>query len=219
MNMGFDATSGVNGAILISTNPLFAAIFAHFMLSADRQGIFSVIGLSMAFAGVVLTLLVTGGDSASQSLMERLRALDLGNRGDWLCLASACLLGFRLIASASVMQRVDSYRLAFWQMLLSIPLFIVLGLIFEEIRWDRVNASVIAGIAYQGIVVAGAGFMVTLWLMSRYRPSLMTSFGFIAPISGVLLSILLLGESASIWLIVSLALVAGGLLLLTRRGA
>ena len=102
-------------------------------------------------------------------------------------------------------------------MLLSIPLFVLLGLVFEEIRWDRVDAAVIAGVAYQGIVVAGAGFMVTLWLMTRYRPSLMTSFGFIAPVSGVLLSILFLGESASIWLVVSLVLVAGGLLLLTQQ--
>ena len=217
MNMGFDATSGVNGAILISTNPLFAAIFAHFMLTSDRQGLVSMTGLAMAFAGVFLTLLVTGNNAVGQTLTQRLVALQFGNRGDWLCLASACLLGFRLIASASAMQRVDSYRLAFWQMLLSIPLFVLLGLVFEEIRWDRVDAAVIAGVAYQGIVVAGAGFMVTLWLMTRYRPSLMTSFGFIAPVSGVLLSILFLGESASIWLVVSLVLVAGGLLLLTQQ--
>lgn len=217
MNMGFDATSGVNAAILISTYPLFAAIFAHFMLASDRQNVASVVGLVLAFGGVVLTLLVTGEETASATMTARLPGLEFGNRGDWLCLASACLLGFRLIASASAMQEVDSYRLAFWQMLFSIPLFVLLGSVFEEILWDKVDASAVAGVAYQGVVIAGAGFMVTLWLMSRYRPSLMTSFGFIAPISGVLLSIVMLGESSSIWLIVSLALVACGLLLLTKK--
>ena len=102
-------------------------------------------------------------------------------------------------------------------MLVSIPVYLLMANVFEQIRWQQAGWQVWAGLFYQGVVVAGVGFMVSLWLMSRYRPSLMASFGFIAPISGVLLSIALLGESSSQWLWFSLALVALGLLLLTMK--
>ena len=212
MNFGFDATSGINASILISTNPLFAAVFAHYILAGDRLNMISVAGLLLAFSGVVLTLLTSGSDSSSS-----VAGLEFGNTGDWLCIASACLLGYRLMASARVMRQLDSYRLAFWQMFLSIPVYLVMGYFFEQIRWQQAGWPAWTGLLYQGVVVAGVGFMVSLWLMSRYRPSLMASFGFIAPISGVLLSIALLGESASQWLWFSLTLVAIGLLLLTMK--
>jgi len=218
MNFGFDATSGINASILISTNPLFAAVFAHYILSGDRLNIIAIAGLLLAFSGVVLTLMLSGGDGPSSPVLAAVdRGVEFGNTGDWLCLASACLLGYRLMASAHVMRRVDSYRLAFWQMLVSIPVYLLLANVFEQIRWQQAGWSAWSGLLYQGVVVAGAGFMVSLWLMSRYRPSLMASFGFIAPISGVLLSIALLGESSSQWLWFSLTLVAIGLLLLTLK--
>jgi len=212
MNFGFDATSGINASILISTNPLFAAVFAHYILAGDRLNMIAVAGLLLAFSGVVLTLLMSGGDASASA-----NGVEFGNTGDWLCLASACLLGYRLMASAHVMREVDSYRLAFWQMMISIPVYLLMGHFFEQIRWQEAGWPAWSGLLYQGVVVAGAGFMVSLWLMSRYRPSLIASFGFIAPISGVLLSIALLGESSSQWLWFSLTLVALGLLLLTLK--
>ena len=61
--------------------------------------------------------------------------------------------------------------------------------------------------------------MVSLWLISRYRPSLMASFNFIAPVSGVLLSIWLLGERFSLTVGLSMFLVAVGIILLTVKSA
>lgn len=217
MNFGFAHTSGSSAAILISTNPLFAAVFAHYMLGSDRLDLFRSAGLMLAFAGVVLTLYFSQPLSADTPEPGTV----LGNLGDWLCLASAGVLGYRLIFSAIVMQQVDSYRLAFWPTLLSIPAFFVLSGIFESVDWTGFQWSMhwtaVAGLAYQGVVVAGLGFMVSLWLISRYRPSLMASFNFISPVSGVLLSVLLLDESFSASLGVSVGLVALGLIVLTIK--
>ena len=215
MNLGFDNTSGTNGAILISTNPLFAAMFAHFIIAGDHLSMKRVFGLLLAFAGVLLTLLVSGSQNAELSLFEQMKTLSFGQLGDWLCLASACLLGFRLMASARAMRKVDSYRLAFWQMVMSVPAFALLGFLFEDISLQAVSLRAIAGLAYQGVVVAGIGFMVSLWLISRYRPSLMASFNFISPVSGVLLSVWLLNENFNPVLLLSVFLVAAGIVVLT----
>ena len=228
LNLGLDKTSGSSAAILISTNPLFAAVFAHFLMGNDRLDIFRTGGLLVAFAGVVSTLYFSNTLSASGDSVGAFAQGDLtttvvqgitsfGNAGDWICIASACVLGYRLIASAIAMQHVDSYRMAFWPMFFSVPVFFLLGGTFETVEWSEFRWHALLGLAYQGVVVAGICFMALNWLLSRYRPSLMASFNFIAPVSGVLLSILLLGENFSSAIAFSVFLVAVGLILLTLK--
>ena len=92
--------------------------------------------------------------------------------------------------------------LLIWQMLISLPLFAVGGWLGEDIAWENLGWQPIVGILYQGVSIAGLGFMVTSYLMKNFRPSIMLSFNSIAPVSGVLLSIWLLDEPMTWHLIV-----------------
>ena len=207
MNIGFDLTSGSMGAVLIATNPIFAAMFAHFMLAGDRLSMAKAFGLLVAFAGTAMVLM--GGSGPMQSAQ--------GPWGNVILLMSACLLGARLIVSAKVLQRIDGARVVLWQMMLSLPLFAIGGLYFESIRWDAMAWEPLAGLAYQGVIVAGLGFSVSFYLMSRYSPSVIVSFNFVSPIAGVLLSAWLLGDIITGHLWAGLLLVAVGLYLIARR--
>ena len=208
MNFGFDNTSGVNASILISTNPLFAALFAHFLIKGDHLSPIRIAGLLVAFGGVCLTLWNEAGGGP---------VYGFGSLGDWLCLGSAALLGFRLIASANVMKHVDPFRLAIWQMVVSLPVYAIAGFAFETVHWDKFSIEAVLGLLYQGVIVAGIGFMVSLWLISRYRASTMTSFNFIAPVTGVLLAGWLLGERISSHAVLGVVLLAAGMMLITLR--
>jgi drug/metabolite transporter (DMT)-like permease len=106
MNIGFDHTTGSMGAVLIATNPLFAALFAHFLIAGDRLSVVKGVGLLVAFFGTALVLTRGGGDVA----------LTTGAWGNVILLFSACLLGGRLILSARVLQRMDEARVVLWQM-------------------------------------------------------------------------------------------------------
>ena len=207
MNIGFDLTSGSMGAVLIATNPIFAALFAHFLLPGDRLSVVKVIGLSVAFAGTALVLI--GGSSDTP--------LRHGEWGNAILLMSACLLGARLIVSAKVLQKIDGARVVLWQMILSLPLFALGGFYFETIRWDAMAWEPLAGLVYQGVIVAGLGFSVSFYLMARYTPSVIVSFNFVSPIAGVLLSAWLLGDVITGYLWAGLLLVAAGLYLIARR--
>lgn len=207
MNIGFDLTSGINAAILISTNPLFAALFAHILISNDRLTVMRSTGLIIAFGGVCLVLLQTTDQS-----------LRVGSIGDWFCLASAGLLGYRLIVSANIMKTLDPFRLALWQMVFSLPFYALIGMFTETIQWSAFSFEVVLSLLFQGVVVAGLGFMASLWLISRYQPSVMAGFNFLSPISGVLLATVLLGESINVFVGVGTGLVAVGMVLITLRG-
>ena len=169
------------------------------------------LGLLIAMAGAALALLADAD----------LTTLDPGAAGNWIVLSSAVLLGFRLSLSAQLVRRIEPTRVVMWQMVLSLPLFGVGALWLEEIAWDRVGVGPIAGLLFQGIVIAGVGFTVSFHLMRLYTPSVMMSFNFVSPIAGVLFSVWLLGDRIGPLLVAGMALVAAGLYLIARqpRGA
>ena len=207
MNIGFDHTSGAMGSVLIATNPLFAVMFAHFLVADDRMTPAKALGLAVAMAGTSLALL---GDAD-------ISAFEFGAAGNWIVLSSAVMLGFRLSLSARFVRRIEPTKVALWQMVLSLPLFGAGALWIEEIAWDAVGAGPIAGLLFQGVVIAGVGFTVSYHLMRRYTPSVMMSFNFVSPVAGVMFSAWLLGDRVGDLLLAGMALVAVGLYLVARQ--
>lgn len=207
MYAGFAATSAVNGAVLIATNPLFGALFAHLFVSGDRLTPVRALGATVAFAGTALVLLRGAGP----------QALETTTYGDWLVLASACLLGLRLALAGRALKCVNDVRLALWQMTVSLPLFLAGALALETVRVENIGLAPVVGIAYQGVVVAGLAFTVNFYLMRRYTPSVIISFNFIAPVAGVALGVWLLGERVTPGLLGGMGLVAVGLALVVRK--
>ena len=206
LNIGFDLTKGSIAAILISTNPLFAAFAAHFIIVDDRLSFRKAVGLMIAFGGVAIVLL--GGFS--------LESLNPIGWGGVVVLLSSSLLGLRLVFMAKVQQEISGVRVVLWQMILSLPLFAFAGATFETIRWENLAFAPIAGLLYQGVVIAGLGFMVIAYLLSRYPPSLIASFNFVSPISGVLLSAIFLDDQITPAIVGGVICVGVGLYFVSR---
>ena len=207
MNFCINFTSGASAAIMTATYPLFSGIFAHFMIAGDRLDKAKTVGLLIAFLGVGLVL------SKGRLPNELSRA----NFGDLILLVSAVLLGGRMIFTAKLVRNVEPMRVVLWQMLLSLGGFAAGAVMWEEIVWRQVEWIPIGALVYQGVVIAGVVFMVNAWLIKQYSPSVMVSFGFISPISGVVVSALLLGDQLTWDLAVGTAGVGIGLIILTRR--
>ncbi len=206
MNAGFSLSSGAISSVLISTFPLFAAFFSHFMIKGDQLTYVRTTGLFIAFVGTSLIVFRGGGLSADE----------FSTWGAWIVLLSAMLLGLRLIMSARMVRQTEPTRVVVWMMILSLWAFLLGGLMFEEIRWQNLDWQPLIGILYQGVVIAGFGFMAYGLLYRYYSPILVSSFGFIAPVCGVFLSSWLLDEPIT-WIIAAgTACVGGGLVLIAR---
>ena len=68
---------------------------------------------------------------------------------------------------------------------------------------------------YAGLVVSGLCFAGHAWLLRRHSASSVSVFSFATPVFGVVLAVLLRGDRVSGWLVLSGALVAIGLVLLS----
>jgi drug/metabolite transporter (DMT)-like permease len=209
MNIGFSLTSGTVASILQSTNPLFVALFAHFIVSGDRLDLKKLFGLVLAFVGVALVLLKSTG-------LENIGVIGIGG---FIVLVSSMLLGLRLVLMVKPLRALDEVPVVLWMMVIGLVPFLAGGLLFETVHWENLDWVPVTGLLYQGMGIAGLGFMVFSYLMKRYPPSIVASFNFVSPLSGVLLSMLILGDELTASIVFGVVFVGTGLYLIAGRRA
>ena len=200
LNTGTQHTTAGRSTVFVATHPFFIALFAHLYLPGDRLSIRKVLGMGLSFAGTVLIF------SESFFLGDTVYLL-----GDTLVLGSGILLGARLVYIKRLTQHIEPVRILFWQAILSLPIFFLLSLLYESTFPYRITPMIVGAVMYQGLVIAGFCFILWTTLLKRFAASRMGVFGFVIPISGVMLSSLLLDESVSIALLGSVVLVGAGI--------
>ena len=204
LNVGTELTSASHSTIFISTYPFFTALFAHFFVPGDRLSILKTVGIVLAFSGVSLTF---AGDS--QAGGHHLL-------GDLIVLTSGCLLGLRIVVTKRIVQSIHPYRLLIWLLIMSLPCFLGLSLLFERGKSYHISIPGTLAILYQGLIVAGFCFVSWTSVLKKYSPSRLVVLFFTTPLFGVLFSHLLLGDLLDIYLLVGAGLVACGIYLVNR---
>jgi len=202
---GIDMTKASRGAVLLYTQPFFTALLAHFFLPGDRLNWTRALGLVLAFVGVA-AVIGHDSDSGHHSLL-----------GDFFCLAAGFLwAGTMIYLRIFMVSRATAIQTLFYQLLYSFPVLLTASFVFEPVRFDLTFQ--LAGILlYQGIGVACISYLIYINLLYRYQASTLAAFTFIAPLTGVIFSGLILTEPLTFWLWMGLALVSIGLLIVNRN--
>ena len=202
--LGVDLTLAGRASLFINTYPFFVAVLAHFFISNDRLNIRKALGLILAFLGVFAIFRDKIADGGSRAT------------GDSLILISGFLLGVLGVYTKRVVQRINAYKLLLWEMILALPLFFGLGLIFERSYSHIISLSLILSVMYQGIVVAGFCFVAWTLLLKRHSASKISAFMFATPLFGVGLSSLILREPVTLYLVIGAILVASGIYVVNK---
>ena len=205
MNVGQDFTSAGHATVVISTFPLWAAIFAHFVVPGDRMSRGRTAGTLIAYGGVVAVF----GRSLANSEEFLL--------GDVLLLISAVLLGARQVYISQVAQRVPQHKLLLSQTVFGTVSFVAASLIFESGDPWALTMRLAIALAYTGLLIAGLAFLGQTWLLKNYLPSRVTVISLSQPIIGVLLSWWVLGETVGPELYAGASLVVIGSWLAQRN--
>jgi len=205
LHSGTDFTLAAHSGVFVSTAPFFLALFAHIFLPGDRLNIYKITGMSFSFLGVVLIF----GEGFLTSTTDYLL-------GDAMVLLSGLLLGARQVFTKTLTQSIHPARLLFWQAALGSPIFFLLSAVFERDAVFRFDGRVIGAILYQGIVVAGLGFILWTVLLRRFNASRLGVYAFITPICGVIISYLLLDEPVSKGLVAGMLLIGAGIAIVQK---
>ena len=199
MNIGQDLTSAGHGVALNSTLPIWTATLARFFIPTDRLTPWKGIALLISYAGVLVVVFGdTGIDQEGVTIL-----------GDVLSFIAAGLLGLRLIILSNFAQKVSEGKLMLGQLTIGTVMLLAGSYIFESPSYTT-DAGFWIALSYQGVVIAGFGFLANAWLVKRYLPSSIAFFYFVQPIAGVVLAWLILAEDPGRGLIAGVALLCAG---------
>jgi drug/metabolite transporter (DMT)-like permease len=204
---GIDLTNASRAIIFLYTQPLWTALGAHFFLSAERLSVPKAVGLILSFAGLVT---VFGSRPTTVGPLYWV--------GDLMEVAAAALWAATSIYIKRFMlnKPITHYQTLFAQLFFSVPVLAVGWLVLEWGRPIRLDGLVVGSLVYQSVVIAFASYLLWFWMIHRYQVSRLAAFTFLTPLSGVILSGILLDEPLTTFLLAGLVLVAAGLYLVNR---
>jgi drug/metabolite transporter (DMT)-like permease len=200
---GLSYTTASHAVLFLYTAPFFVALGAHWLLPNEPLTGRKLAGLILAFAGVIATL----WDSLGRPTRLQI-AGDLMSMTGGLLWAATSLYLKRVVRSSMTPSQMLFYQLGVSAVQLS-----AMAVLLEP-QWIRdIGPLVIASLAYQGIIVAFASYLVWFWLIQVYPVSNLSALTFFTPIFGVLLGSLLLHEPLTAKLLSGAGLVTGGMIL------
>ncbi|MFN7921382.1 MAG: DMT family transporter [Bryobacteraceae bacterium] len=215
LNTASEMTSPAYGVVILNSYAIFANITGHIgghfskAISEERITGARALGLLLALGGIA----VLAFGQPDRALAPRPLL------GNLLMVGSASILGARQVYTRWLVQRVDPVRTIVWQMLLSVPLFLVIAAVSQPpvlpkgLTWQAVFA-----ISYQGIIVAGICFVIWAELLQKHAAGTLSMFSFLVPICGIALSAWIFGETLPSGLFLGTALVLAGVWVVMRLG-
>lgn len=204
--VALDLTTVTRTSVIFYTMPVWLALLAHVLLPGERITPGKAAGLALAFLGVVVALVMRPADPAGEASLW----------GDLFALCAAfAWAGIALVAKGSALKTVRPEVQLLWQLTVSAPILIVAAMFFGPLLRDPAPIHW-AGLAFQILAIASAGFLLWLWILSLYPAASVAAFSFLSPVFGVAMGWALLDEQVGWSLIAALGLVVAGLILINR---
>ena len=200
---GLVLTTAARSVLFVSTAPFVVALGAHVFVPGERLTRRKVIGLTCAFAGIVVAV------ADALRLPTRTELL-----GDLMVLGGAICWGATTVAiKARRGVALTPNKTLFYQLAGSALLLFPLSVAIGEPGLVDPSPLVVGSLLYQIIVVAFASYLAWFWLLARYPASQLSAFSFLMPLFGMAAGALLLGERVGVALAGAMALVALGIYL------
>jgi len=198
---GIALVSGVKGAILNAVGNFFVVIFAHFIYRNDRLNLGKVLGLAAGFGGVALANWQSGDALSWQFSL----------RGEGFMICSGLTSAFGTFWAKRLGRSLNPVTVNGYQLTLGSLVLLLLGLpvLFEGgIR----PTPLFWGLFIYSAFLSAAAFSIWYTLLKYHKAGEITIYRFAIPISGSLLSALLLpGEQLTLSIWAALALVSVGI--------
>ncbi len=210
--LAFKYTTASRATIFLYCSPFWVALVLPHFVRSERLNRVQWLGLVCAFFGVLL------------ALSDGWRTPDAAHAnawvGDLLALAGGLFWGLTTcMLRASPLQHARPEKQLLWQMGVTSAVLPLVSWLLGE-RWQLgFSAFAWTSLLVQGLIGAFASYLVWMWMLSRYPATRMSVFVFLTPVFTLVVGALWLHEPVTATLLAALVLVAGGIVLVNRRGA
>ena len=197
--IGINRTTASHAVLIANLVPFVVMILAHFFIPGDVITKKKIIGIVLGFIGVFFLFYDKAGAGA-------------GSRtGDMIVLCAVLLWGSNAIYVKKIISGFNAMQITLYPMIFGIPLFFLGGFLWDGTMIKTMNVPVMTAVFYQSFVTAGFGFLAWNTLLKKFGATILHSFVFIMPVSGVLFSVLILGEPVTANLFASIVFIGTGI--------
>lgn len=203
---GLEHTAASRMVVFIYLAPVLTALGLHWLVPGEKLVRTQWAGVLVAFAGIALAF-GDGFAAARGSLL-----------GDFFGLVAALLwAATTVLIRATGLARISAAKTLFYQLVVSAPMLLAASLLMGEQGVVALSPLALASLAYQGVIVAFASYLVWFWLLTRYLAARLSVFSFLTPLFGVLFGVAILGEPLTPVFAGAALLVGVGIVLVNRR--
>ena len=175
-NIGSQYTTGARVTMLIFTYPLLIPFIAHFFLKGEKLNKKTVIGIVLAFLGLLIPL--------HHALTNDITTL----KGDFIELGSSITLAFLIVTNKYGFTLMDKWTLFFWQSTINLFFFAPVALLSSGFDPKNVGNEAWLSLAFQAFVISVFAFLSYQYILSKHNSSKVAVFFFATPLFGMLIS-------------------------------
>jgi drug/metabolite transporter (DMT)-like permease len=205
--VGLQFTSASRMAVFLYTAPFVVAIGMPFVNRSESLQLQQVLGLLLAFAGVVWAF--------AESFVQT----EAGTRqwlGDALGLCAAVLWALTTLSlRASRLSTAAPEKTLLYQLVVSGLALGVASWLRGEVWPQQLGSVVWLSMIFQTVAITFASYLVWFWLVRHYPAARISAFTLLTPIFGLLAGVVLLNEPLTLRLVVALLAVCAGIWLVS----
>jgi drug/metabolite transporter (DMT)-like permease len=207
--VGSQSTSAAHVSLIMASMPLFTGLVAA-TFDAILPGRAWFIGAALAMAGEVLMVLTNNQSQKATGSVS----------GDLVVLAGCILCASGSAAAARLTARTGTWSATFWAATLAgiglAPVAVLKAL--EGASWRAIDPLTWAAIVHFTIVAGLFAFVAWFWALARGGAVRIAPLQFAQPVLALLFASLLLSEQLTPQLILSGALILGGIVITYHNG-
>jgi drug/metabolite transporter (DMT)-like permease len=201
---GVNLTNASDTALIYAVVPVWGMILG-FVLGLERPTLRGILGVGIAFLGIIVV--VYGGLGGSGSSLE----------GNLLVLGATVCWGSYTVLSLSLLERYSPLVVAAYTVLFGGLAALPLALPgFLSVEWDAMSVGVWAAVAYSTVLVAAFGFFAWQKGASLLGANKVLVYQYLITFVGVISGIVFLGEGLGVDKIIGGAIILFGVYLARR---
>ena len=202
--IGLQHTTASRLTVFLYTSPFWVAALLPWFIRTERLRPVQWLGMACAFAAMVFALREGFGGG--------------GATGDLMGLAAGALWGLTTVAiRAANLTRLTAEKLLFYQLAVSTVVLLLLSHGMGEPWGGSWSGFAMGSVAVQTVIGAFASYLAWMWMLGHYPATKISAFVFLTPLFALLFGMLWLGEAVTLTLVLSLTLVAVGIVLVNRK--
>jgi len=205
--VGLDMTSPINSSIILSTNPIFAFVFAALILK-ERITFLKGTGLAIGLSGVLLLILQNGTPDISSSTFI----------GDTYTLVNTISWAFYTVIIKRMLERYHPITVMKWTFLFGMLINLPLGYNqWSTMDWSAISLNAWLAIGFVVVFATYLGYLLITFGLRKLSPTVVSTYTYTQPIIAAYLASLMGQDHITLVMVISALLIFAGVFVVSRQ--